>query len=111
MDDDAEDRLVMRQASAELNVTDRVTIHETGLGFQKDWVQLRALTPSLLMIVLDHGLGSTSGAAELSLLRSDLGLFAVPVMMHSAGMSATQQKDCLANGAVQCVERGSTYGE
>lgn len=111
VEDDAEDRMIIGEAFTELYCDDRLTIYDSGFGFHRDLQHLRSLTPLPFLVVLDYNLPGADGAVLLSLLKNDDVLQNIPVVMYSTGLSPLQKADCLAKGAVNCFEKGSTFGE
>ena len=111
VDDDAEDRMIIGEAFAELNCHDRVTLYDSGFSFHKDLEHLQSLRPLPFLIVLDYNLPGADGAVLLGLLKNDPVLSAIPVVMYSTGLSPAQKQDCLAKGAISCFEKGATFNE
>lgn len=109
VDDDAEDRMIIGEALAELRCHEQVTIYESGFSFHKDLMLLRLLEPLPFLIVLDYNLPGADGAVLLGLLKNDPLLRNVPVVMYTTGLSPLQREDCLYKGAVECFEKGATY--
>jgi CheY-like chemotaxis protein len=111
VDDDADDRLMLGEAFAELHCHDRVTMYESGTLFLQETNTLKTLSPLPLLVVLDYNLPGADGREILRRLKSDDVLQAIPVVMYSTGMSRTQQADCVAAGALKCFEKGLTYDD
>lgn len=111
VDDDADDRMILGEAFAELRCLDRVTMYNSGDYFLKELDELKNLSPLPLLIVLDYNLPGINGAELLQIIKKDTILGAVPVVMYSTGMSRTLQTECLNAGAVKCFEKGNTYDQ
>lgn len=111
VDDDAEDRMILGEAFAELNCGDKITIYDSAFAFHKDMEALRILKPLPFLIVLDYNLPGADGAVLLGLLKNDPVLKTIPVVMYSTSLSPVQHQDCLAKGAVECYDKGATFAE
>lgn len=111
VDDDAEDRMIIGEAFADLHRHDQVTIYDSGITFHKELEQLRNFLPLPYLIVLDYNLPGADGSVLLGLLKNDALLCNIPVMMYSTGLSPSQREDCLAKGAVECYEKGASYAD
>ena len=111
VDDDAEDRMIIGEALADLHCHDRVTIYDSSVSFHKDLEFLRTLEPLPYLVVLDYNLPGADGAMLLALLKNDPLLQTIAVVMYSTGLSRVQREDCLTKGAIECFEKGATYSD
>ena len=111
VDDDAEDRMMLGEAFAELSCMDRVTMYDSGFSFHRDLEYLKTLSPLPYLVVLDYNMPGADGSVLLSLLKNDMVLRTIPVILYSTGLSRTQERDCLSIGAAGCFQKGATYNE
>jgi CheY-like chemotaxis protein len=107
IDDDEEDHFIMREALFEAGVKAGVYCATSG---QLGLVLLGQLTGHLpSLILLDLNMPKMNGMEALIKIKEKYG--SIPVLMHTTSCSDKVRKDAKANGAVDCVQKGTCRAE
>jgi two-component system chemotaxis response regulator CheY len=109
VDDDIEDRMILRDAFADKDCGDRVTMYSSGFEFLQQFPQIRLFSPVPILIILDYNLDGANADLILKKIKEDLLLKNVPVIIYTSFCTAKLHDECLEKGAFDCVEKGNTY--
>jgi CheY-like chemotaxis protein len=110
VEDDADDRYIMRQAFHELDFSDEVKIFASGEDLL---TYLERLSSSAFpdLIVLDYNMPALNGG-ELSLyLKKHPPYHNISIAVYSTGISPKMQDQLMAAGVLKCYSKGLEYGD
>lgn len=109
VDDDTEDRMILKDAFADKNCAGRITMYASGFEFLQQFSKIRLFSPAPNLIILDYNLDGANADFILKQLKEDLLLKEVPVIIYTSFCTQKLHDECLGKGAFECIEKGSTY--
>ena len=110
VDDDAEDRLIIEEVFAQLEMPAAISFAGNGEDALSMLATLEQTTlPSL--IVLDQNMPRLTGTQVLRMLKADPLLQNIPVVMLSTSRNRTEEVACAAAGAVGYLQKPTSFDE
>ena len=109
VDDDVEDREIIRDALSDLGYHSVIHFEENGekaLLFLESAYQ-RGMLPS--MVILDLNMPRMNGTQTLRHLKSDGRFSNIPVIIYSTSLNSIERDECLALGAHSYVIKPVSY--
>jgi CheY-like chemotaxis protein len=111
VDDDAEDRMILRDAFEDLGYGSMLHFEENGekaISYLEECLQTATL-PSL--IILDLNMPRMNGRQTLAYLKNNDALSNIPVIIFSTSLNQFEYDQCLSLGAHSYVIKPMTYQE
>lgn len=109
VEDDSEDRMILKDAFAEQDCADRITTYESGFDFLQQLAEIRLFSPPPDLIIMDYNLNGANADILLQQVKADIYLKDVPVIIYTSFCTKKLHDECLKNGAFDCIEKGNTY--
>jgi CheY-like chemotaxis protein len=110
-DDDPEDRMIMAESFAELNLSHAIHFVENG---EKVLLYLDNLIGDEFLpklIVLDLNMPRMNGTQALKALKANPRYKNIPVVIFSTSVNSIEMQECLKTGAVAYIVKPVTYKE
>jgi CheY-like chemotaxis protein len=111
VDDDEEDRMMLRDFFMERGIDEEVRFAENGL---KALEYLGAIPPGQQvpnLVVLDLNMPLMNGTQTLLQMKRDAKLKSIPVVILSTSENETEKRKCIAIGAVDYLVKPVSYEE
>jgi CheY-like chemotaxis protein len=111
VDDDPDDRAIVKDALAKLNAANTICCAENGevaLGLLND--NANAIH-SLCLIVLDLNMPKMNGTQTLKNLKSDKRFQHIPVIIYSTSINPLEKEKCMMLGAHSYITKPISYRE
>lgn len=111
VDDDADDRDIIRFSMESINASDTICFAEDGeqaLTILQDDV---TLSPVPLLIVLDLNMPRMNGTETLRSLKQDERLKNIPVIIYSTSINPFEKEKCMELGAHSFITKPISYQE
>ncbi|WP_121353648.1 response regulator [Flavisolibacter nicotianae] len=112
VDDDEEDRLLLKDTFEELGYGDCVQYEENGeraLAYLQQCTKEGATLPCLM--ILDLNMPKLNGRQTLKLLKAEPSLQHIAVVIYSTSLNPVERDECLALGAHSYVVKPISYKE
>jgi two-component system response regulator len=111
VDDDAEDRLLLKDAFDDLNYGGSIHFEDNGekaISYLRECTELDCI-PRL--VVLDLNMPKLNGRQTLKWIKSEPVLRDLPVVIYSTSLNPIEKEECLALGAHSYVIKPISYKE
>jgi CheY-like chemotaxis protein len=111
VDDDAEDRLLLKDAFDELHYGDKIHFEENGekaIRYLQDCVKSDC-TPEL--IILDLNMPKLNGRQTLQWIKNQPELAHITTLIYSTSLNHIEKEECMALGAHSYIVKPISYKE
>ncbi|MGO4290651.1 response regulator [Chitinophaga sp. RAB17] len=111
VDDDADDRDIIRFSMESINAPDTICFAEDGEQALTILQENDALSPVPLLIILDLNMPRMNGTETLRSLKQDDRLKNIPVIIYSTSINPFEKEKCMELGAHSFITKPISYQE
>lgn len=111
VDDDADDRDIIRFSMESINAPDTISFAEDGEQALTILQENDALSPVPLLIILDLNMPRMNGTETLRNLKQDDRLKNIPVIIYSTSINPFEKEKCMELGAHSFITKPISYQE